>query len=371
MHFSTSSSPLGKTLHSSSTSEISYSSAKMKSLLASIFLAATAQAFYSNQSSCCFEITALIPSTHTNASLGQLSDGQVRIGGGLLPSVFCLSSTSIADQSSRGCIITTPETQFQCDSGATGASGFSIGCDGLISYDGNSTFWECQTDDDNEANIYITPGGTQCGPIQLVASGCLPSCASPPPPATPPPATPTPSPSPTSAPTPASCTPDFSNPTAFQYPHLIIPVDSSHPTTSNGTSYFGIITPTTSSLYNFDIPSSYAGKTCSLIFLFPAQSSLSTSSYSFSGNGNLSFGKLAQPASAETTYDNRPAISVEFPDVQVIPGGEEGGYVVWSGECPAGETVGYEIGDESGGDTELIYFQDYNPSPIGIYVFPC
>lgn len=41
-----------------------------------------------------------------------------------------------------------------------------------------------------------------------------------------------------------------------QFPHLIIPVDSSMPNEAPSTSYFGEVTPTISSIFNFDIPSS-------------------------------------------------------------------------------------------------------------------
>ena len=38
-----------------------------------------------------------------------------------------------------------PTTQFQCDSGASPATGFSVGCDGTVAYNGSTTFYECQT----------------------------------------------------------------------------------------------------------------------------------------------------------------------------------------------------------------------------------
>lgn len=85
----------------------------------------------------------------------------------------------------------------------------------------------------------------------------------------------------------------------------------------------------------------------------------------------MSFAELEAPANVGTTWDTKPAVKEELGEVKVGPGEVEGGYVVWSGACEAGETVGYEVGEGSGGDTVLVYFQDYNPSPIGIYVFPC
>ena len=112
--------------------------------------------------------------------------------------------------------ISAPTTQFQCDSGATPTPGFAISCDGTVSYNGDTTFYECQTGDNGEANIYTEPKGTNCGEITLTADGCKPNCAPPPPP---------------------GC-PDNLNGN-YEYPHLIVPVSSSSPDTAAGTSYFG------------------------------------------------------------------------------------------------------------------------------------
>lgn len=43
--------------------------------------------------------------------------------------------------------------------------------------------------------------------------------------------------------------------------------------------------------------------------------------------------------------------------------------VVSTFACPAGKAVAFEIA--SVGGTDLDFFQDYNPSPIGLYVVPC
>lgn len=52
---------------------------------------------------CCFYLTA---SGGQAGTVGQLDDGQTRIGGGLPPAKFCLTNTSIKDSQGRGCIIT-------------------------------------------------------------------------------------------------------------------------------------------------------------------------------------------------------------------------------------------------------------------------
>lgn len=151
-----------------------------------------------------------------------------------------------------------------------------------------------------------------------------------------------------------------------QYPHLIIPIDSSQPDTAFGTSYNGQISSTVSTIFNFDIPTSDSGKTCSLVFLFPTQADLVTSSFTFSGAGTVEFSMLASSATSATDYSNAPAVETDYGTFTVAPGTST---VISTFSCPAGMTVGYEL--KAVGDTELTYFQDYNPSPIGLYITTC
>lgn len=319
---------------------------------ASIFVASAKALYTRTDSSCCFGLSAVV--SGVSSTIGQLSDGQNRAGGGLTPASFCLKDTSITDGNGRPCVITSPETQFQCDSGSVAAKGFSIGCDGLLAHDGSTTFYQCQTGQNGESNIYITPGGTACTQITLSVQGnsCVPACPS------------------SSPPTQKSCPVQF---TDFQYPHLLVPIDSGNAGAAAGTSYFLTVSPTTSTLINFDIPASYAGRTCSLVFLFPAQSALETSSFTFSGNGALSFSELSGVASLDSTWNSRPGTKTTFGDVTVAPGASAGGYVITTFACPAGQAVGFEVGVGEGGkgNTKLKLFQDYNPSAIGAYIFPC
>ncbi|GES62407.1 GPI anchored cell wall protein [Aspergillus terreus] len=161
-----------------------------------------------------------------------------------------------------------------------------------------------------------------------------------------------------------SCPTDLSG--NYEYPHLIIPVDSSKPDNAPGTSYNGTVTSSISSIFNFDIPSSDAGKTCSLVFLFPNKEDLETSSYSFSGDGKIDFASLESTASASTTYNNAPAVKEDLGEFTVSPGNS---YVISTFSCPAGQAVSYEM--KNAGSTNLNFFEDYNPSPLGLYITVC
>lgn len=146
---------------------------------------------------------------------------------------------------------------------------------------------------------------------------------------------------------------------------MIVPVSSAHPTTAYGTSYNGVFNATTSSIFNFDIPSTVTG-TCSLVFLWPNQSSLVTSSYTTSGSGDIQVQQLATVATQATTYATVGAVAANLGAFYVYPGTST---VVSSGKCAAGKTVSYEV--SATGSFALSYFQDYNPSAIGLYIVEC
>lgn len=182
----------------------------------------------------------------------------------------------------------------------------------------------------------------------------------------PPSSAPAPTTSAAPAPSRSSCPANLQG--SYQYPHLIVPVNSQQPTKAYGTQYNGTITPTISSIFNFDIPPSYAGQTCSLVFLFPTRSELQTSSFDFNGKGGISVDELSRPATRQTTYDTVPAAAVA--GIGAIPHVQPGNsYVVASHPCAAGKTQSFEF--KSTGGLDLMFFEDYNPSPLGAYITSC
>lgn len=243
--------------------------------------------------------------------------------------------------------LSAPTTQFQCDEGATPTEGFSIDSSGKLEFQGSSNFIACETGQNGGLNIYTTESSalSQCKSIELMADSCA-----------------APKPQPTStatAPPPANngCGTTL-NPGNFEFPHLIIPIDSSSPDTAAGTQFNGKVTSTVSSIFNFDIPQSDSGKTCSLVFLFPKQVDLQTSSFTFSGDGKIDFAALSGVATKSTTFHNAPSVSKDLGTIAVSPGNT---YVVSTFSCPAGQTVSFEM--KNAGSTSLVFFEDFNPSP--------
>ena len=455
---------------------------------------------------CCFQLNA---SGGESGTIGQLYDGQNRIGGGYAPATYCISNGEITDSSGRGCILTPPTTQLQCDVGATPTSGFSISGSGEVEYSGSGTFYACGASA-SEYNLYTKPvenqkdchevklstGGKCAGnggagggagqsssasapkestsasspasgppayssakstpveskpapsmpaeskpaeskpapsmpaeskpaeskpaeskpapsmpaysaPVESKPAETTPSAPAPsaPAPSAPAPSAPTPSAPAPSAPAPSmpavqppvsapvcpapvtitvteACqsgpaappagtappassnvpSPSMANPSAappasspasppvvpvpsagssaappppvsspnapasspnaaappagtpasppavgsacqtaltgaYQTPHLVIPISSEKPDVPQGTSYFGEVSSTTSTIFNFDIPAEYAGKQCTLVFMFPEKKDLTTSDYTMSGSGSLGCSELSSVAS--------------------------------------------------------------------------
>ena len=64
-----------------------------------------------------FTLTGHGPST-ANGDVGQLIDGQNRFGGHLPQGKYLIKDGYVYDSHHRGCILTPPTTQWQCDEGA-------------------------------------------------------------------------------------------------------------------------------------------------------------------------------------------------------------------------------------------------------------
>ncbi|UKZ75831.1 hypothetical protein TrVFT333_003525 [Trichoderma virens FT-333] len=319
------------------------------SLLALGLGAAITEAAVVRNSGCQLHLTA---SGAISGPVGEISSGQVRAGGGVRSTTLTLQGAQLWDDKGRGCWWTPPTHVLQCDWNQYPDNGFQVGCDGRVSYNGQTEFWECQTGESGQYNVYLNGGqGINCNKITLNADNCRSECPPPPP---------------LYHPTPKICPADLNGP--YEFPHLIIPVDRTKPNNAAGTSYFGEISGSVSSIFSFDIPSGDNAKKCSLVFLFPEQKDLQTSSFTFSGLGALDFAQLNSPATQGTTWNNQPGKKQDFGTTTVSPGHS---YVISTFDCPAGQTVAYEISDASGGGTSFRYFQDYNPSPIGLYIRKC
>ncbi|KAK3647662.1 hypothetical protein LTR56_007891 [Elasticomyces elasticus] len=348
---------------------------------------------------CCFQINAF-SNGGPNGAVDQLSDGQNRVGQtGLTRGKYCIDSNG----------------------------GFSVSCDGTLVYHGSSTFYTCPTGDHGGWNLYSKPVWNQdkCMPITLKADSCFSGCTT----LTSSIASTTMSPSTISlksASTPSSTSTRTSTSTRyttesvtstvtkhasstvtpttvtstscstltvspsssvassssavppppakpscpanligtnFEFPHLIVALDRVHQSMQLGNSLNGYASPNVSSLFNFEIPASDAGKMCTLKFILPAEGTMETSSYELSGSGHFNFAALKGSANKDMTYGSAPAVKKYMKSIAMVPGNA---YTIDEFKCPAGEQVAFSM--SSTGSASLIYFQDFNPCPVGLYI---
>jgi Ubiquitin 3 binding protein But2 C-terminal domain len=167
----------------------------------------------------------------------------------------------------------------------------------------------CQTGG-NGWNIYATASldQTGCVHVTLNVDSCLSGC----PPSSPASQSSSPSASASSTPAaPKACPANLSG--IYQCPHLITPVSSTNPGKAHGISYNGRVSKSDMrTISNFNLPTSYTGKTCSLVFLFPRQDQLQASSFSISGDGGIGSPSLTRGTNQETTHNNVPGHRTEL-----------------------------------------------------------
>ncbi|KAI1271262.1 hypothetical protein F5Y07DRAFT_24710 [Xylaria sp. FL0933] len=111
-----------------------------------------------------------------NGSVGEKGSGQARASSDVSPpSLFTWFGDAFADQQGSGCWWTPPTFTLQCDKNQPPDHGFQIGCDGSLSFNGQTVFYECPTGQGDEVNIYLRPNGDQCHEITIQADNCAPS----------------------------------------------------------------------------------------------------------------------------------------------------------------------------------------------------
>jgi hypothetical protein len=154
----------------------------------------------------------------------------------------------------------------------------------------------------------------------------------------------------------------------FEFPHLIIPISASNPTTPYANTLVPYITAGDfSNIFNFDIPQERIGQMCTFEFLFPAHTQLNTSFFQLAGPGTFIFSLSPLGMGAvegNTTFDNQPlpAYSHGYPrTISMEPGNA---YTLGATICVPGRI---SVTMASPG-SNLTWFQDYNPCAIGLYI---
>lgn len=154
----------------------------------------------------------------------------------------------------------------------------------------------------------------------------------------------------------------------FEFPHLIIPISSSNPATAYPNTLTPFITAgDISAVFNFDIPESRNGQSCSIQFFFPALNQLNTSFFQLRGFGTYSFSMSPLGVGAvegNTTFDNRPLPAYVHGFPKAVSMQPENAYAIGSTLCVPG-SISITM---SSSDSNLAWFQDFNPCPIGLFI---
>lgn len=279
---------------------------------------------------------------------------------------------------------------LQCDVGQPPDHGFGIGCDGVLAYHGQTVFYECETGDEDETDLSLGPSGAQCRTVTLVSDGCRPpvcSCTSSPPvastvasPSYQPgcaPVASTPRPLPSVLPSPARDCPVMAPGTGYDAPRLLVPVDRANPAKAYGPSARGQVSANASTVFNFDMPWSWAGRSCKAFFSLPAVAQLgeeASGDLLLGGAAAVAFARVAPRAAPDTTFQDvlghAPGAEqrVDLGAAYLVPGTT---YVVESFACLPGQTVTYLATEPEGHDTLLVYTQGTPPLLLGLFIATC
>ncbi|KAI9744007.1 MAG: hypothetical protein M1818_002741 [Claussenomyces sp. TS43310] len=353
---------------------------------------------------CCFELLAQSPTL--NGTVEEDTIGENRVRSAYPDGNYCVSEyfKGLRDVDGHTCLISPSSQRFECyGNGIATNTSFTINPSGNLMHDGSPHWLACpsggQVSDGSYyifsdklsnpkgcVNVTLLTGGYSCAALGRPSSSSSVGTA---------PSSVTQSSTSQSAQayttsaassstsnqvratyplrkaSNVSCPSDLSS--SYLAPKFIVPVSLNHPETSYGPVNSTTITANESAFYAFDVPSStpYTGS-CALLFLFP-YGNQAAHEYSFTGTeeevgerGGLGFVRLSPSISPATTYNSAPGVELSFGTTQIIPGHN---YTIASFPCPSGRQL--PIAVSSVGGVGLKYFQNDNPSAIGLYVVPC
>ena len=147
-------------------------------------------------------------------------------------------------------------------------------------------------------------------------------------------------------------------------PQLIVPVDKSQPTAVIGKQFIGRLDLLHSTLFNFNVPADYAGRTCRLTFFIPSPSAEWWQPVQYKTSGGIAVSQLDQLAT-ETTSFSTVGASRPVGSVGLLAKGTAN--PIASFPCPEGTQVGYIV-DGIGG-LDLQFFEIIIPA-LGLFMTP-
>ena len=139
-----------------------------------------------------------------------------------------------------------------------------------------------------------------------------------------------------------------------------MPIDATAPAAQLGNGFVAFVSATKSTLFNFDVPAAFRGRTCSLVLVLPAPALPAV--FSLTAPGGLRLSALTTPAVATDSWASAP---VGYPVGSVEGVQPNNTYSFASAVCPFGSTVSYRL--DSVGGLNLTWFEEIDPA-AGLFV---
>jgi glucan endo-1,3-beta-D-glucosidase len=169
---------------------------------------------------------------------------------------------------------------------------------------------------------------------------------------------------PTDFPIPSSIPADLRG--AFEAPHHIVTIDKANRGNVVGNGFSAKLSPTTSTVFAFDVHQEHKGKLCNLVFYMPPTSPFDDLvPVKLRTFGGISLSRLDNGvATSESNASNVAAVTLLGTVPLVQPANQ---YSISSTPCEAGTRVWYQI--DSVGGLSMDFFQTTLP-PSGLFMIP-
>lgn len=150
----------------------------------------------------------------------------------------------------------------------------------------------------------------------------------------------------------------------FEAPYLIVPIDKADPRNVIRNGYSAQLTPTTSTVFVFDIHPEHHGKNCNLAFYMPPPFPFAAlAPAQIRSPGGISVARLGRRAALAEMSTSSVGASSPVGSAPSI--GAEGQYNIANFSCEAGQRTAYQV--DSIGGLDMNFFQMISP-PLGLFM---
>ncbi|KAL9633276.1 MAG: hypothetical protein Q9204_003464 [Flavoplaca sp. TL-2023a] len=142
----------------------------------------------------------------------------------------------------------------------------------------------------------------------------------------------------------------------FLAPKFIIGLNKNSPDEAPRTGDNVIVSTSLSSIFNFDIPWSYYGYDCELVFFFPKSRRDGSLFRDYVYDGTVGLDRLAEAKRAQRTGYIKPAVEYRLGSIKL---GSQDSFSFGTEKCDALQKVAYEMVDTGGADLTFVQSRKY------------